>query len=78
MVAMKTKIQWLPVSLWLMMIFVWLNGNISNFLKSRVSGFVYLIWYILAIYSTLLIFITFYYWLFENELKVERGGIDER
>jgi len=78
MVAMKTKIQWLPVSLWLMIIFVWLNGNISNFLKSRVSGFVYLIWYIFAIYSTLLIFITFYYWLFENELKVERGGIDER
>lgn len=69
---MKTQIQWIPTSLYLMVILIWLNGNIAIFLKENASITTIWLFKILAVYSTLLIMITLYYWIIKNELKVER------
>jgi len=68
----KTKVYWLPLLLWLITILVWLNGNISNFLKPRVSALTFYTWNILAVYSTLLIITYFCYTIITNEIELQK------
>ena len=69
---MKTKIQWLPTSLYFTLIISWINGSVDKFLRDDVSITVLWLFRILGVYTILLVMITFYYWLIKNELNVER------
>lgn len=70
---MKTKVQWLPCTLYFCMVLIWINGSIDNFLQSdNVSLIALWCFRLLAIYTTLLILISFLHWLISNELKIQK------
>jgi len=70
---MRTKVQWLPFVLYLAIILNWLNVSIYNFFQQEgVSSITLWFFKLLASYSTLLVIISFCYYLIKNELEVEK------